>query len=148
MATLDNGLATRFPDLDADALKEIIDTEKPDTELHNYLNMAYFTSLPLMGKLAACGGAKQEEMIVKVLAAHFLTMEEQQPSSEQSGEYMVKYRGNFTGWGLQTSTYGNQALAMDCSGYLAEIAEGYKDARMSITTYYDITDETDTTPVI
>lgn len=148
MATLSTGLIARFPDLDADALKEIIDTDKTDSELHNFLNMAYNMTRPLVGELSACGGASQEEMIVKVLAAHFLTMEEQQASAEQSGEYSVKYRGNFTGWGLRTSTYGNQALVLDCSGYLAEIAEGYKDARMSITTYYDLTDETDTTPVI
>ena len=148
MATLSAGLIARFPDLDANALKEIIDTDKTDGELHNFLNMAYNMTRPLVDKLSACGGSAQEELIVKVLAAHFLTMEEQQASSESSGEYSVKYRGNFTGWGLQTSSYGNQALVLDCSGYLTEIAEGYKEARVSITTYYDITDDVDSTPVI
>lgn len=148
MAILSSGLVARFPDLDAAALKEIIDTDQDDASLNNFLNIAFNTTRPLAGKLAACGGADQEEMIVKVLAAHFLTMYEQQPSAESSGEYSVKYRGNFTGWGLETSSYGSQALAMDCSGLLREMGTGLKEARLRTVTYYDMTDEVDNTPVI
>lgn len=148
MATLDAGLVSRFPNLDADALKEIIDTDLPDSDISNFLNMAYYVTRPLVGELGACGGNSAEETIVKVLAAHYLTMYQQQPMRMSSGEWSVTYRGSASGLGLKASLYGQQALTMDCSGTLAKVTSSEKKASLRSVTYYDMNTDDDATPVI
>jgi hypothetical protein len=147
MATLNNGLVARFPDLDADALKEIIDTDLPDITLNNFLNAAYFVTRPLAGNLGQCGGKDAEEVIVKFMAAHLWTAYEQQPVYESVAEWSARYRGA-DGAGIESSTYGQQALALDCSGTLAENAAGLREAMLETITYNDINDDYDTLPVI
>lgn len=147
MAARDSNLAARFPNLDAHALKEIIQTDLAEEDLNNFLNMAYYTTRPLAGKLSACGGVAAEAAILKVMAAHFLTMYQQQPLSMSTLDWSVTYRGS-DGQGLRGSSYGQQALALDCSGILAEESAGLRTARMEITTYYDITDDDDTKAVL
>jgi len=146
MAARNSNLASRFPGLTADALKEIVETDLEDTELNNYLNMAYHATRKLAGKLGECGGKGGEELIVKVLAAHFLTMTEQQPKRVRSGDWSATYRGE-DGMGLEASSYGQQAIALDCSGELAEQATGLRVAKLRAVTYYDMQEE-DNTAVI
>ena len=71
MATLNADLVTLCPDLDPDALKEIIDSSLTDARLNNFLNMAWFTSIPLSGNLGNCGGDEALCEIILLLAAHF-----------------------------------------------------------------------------
>jgi hypothetical protein len=48
---------------------------------------------------------------------------------------------------LRATTYGQQALTLDCSGKLADIAEGLRTATLTTVTYYDMQDD-DSTAVI
>ena len=147
MAARDTDLATRFPNLDDSALKEIVSTDLDDVQLNNFLNMAFYVTRPLAGKLGNCGGQEAEEEIIKVLAAHFLTMYQQQPLRMSTLDWSVTYRGT-NAEGLRASTYGQQALALDCSGTLAQQAAGLRSATFEVVTYYDITDDPDDNPVI
>lgn len=147
MAVLDSDLESRFPSLDADALKEITETDLTDDALNNFLNIAFYMTRPLAGELGACGGINAEEMIVKFMAAHLLTAFEQQPVYESVNEWSARYRGA-DGEGIKSSTYGQQALAIDCSGILAGKAMGLRDATLRTITYYDINDENESEPII
>ncbi len=120
----------------ADELKEIIDTDLTDARLHNFINMAHYRTRRLVSELGECGGADAVCAIVKVLAAHFLTMFQQQTKSESvGGEWSVTFRGQ-DGLQLNTSLYGQQAIAMDCSGILAKA--GMKQARFRVISYDDL----------
>jgi hypothetical protein len=136
MATLDSNLTTLCPSLDADAVKEIIDTDLTDARINAFLNMAYYLSRPISNNLGECGGGSAECEIIKLLAAHFITILERQVKSESiAGEWSVTYLGK-EGMGLEASLYGQQAVAMDCSGELAKAS--LKNASFSVTSYRDI----------
>jgi len=127
VASLDSGLTGSFPNLDADAVKEIVDTDLTDAQVNAFLNMAYYRTRPLNGKLSDCGGSSAEEAITKMLAAHFVKVNEGSVADEWVGrEWRVKYRGMDDGEGLRATIYGQQAIAMDCSGKLA--SSGLKKA--------------------
>ena len=135
MATLDTDLVALCADLDATALKEIIDTDLTDAQLNNFLNAAYYTTIPLTGNLGQCGGASMQCLIIKFLAAHLLTVYEGQVKSESiAGEWSVTYRGQ-EGQGLKSSLYGQAALDLDCSGKLAKL--GMKQASIAVISYED-----------
>jgi len=132
MAALAAGVVALCPDLDADAVKEIIDTALTDAQINNFINAAYYTTIPLTGKLDECGGNAMLCEIIKWLAAHFITISEGQAKSESvAGEWSITYRGG-DGLGLDASLYGQQVKAMDCSGLLAEL--GMKVATLEIAT--------------
>lgn len=135
MATLDANLTALCADLDATALKEIIDTDMTDAQIHNFLNAAYYASVPLTGNLGQCGGASAQCVIIKFLAAHFMTTYEGQAKSESvGGEWSITYRGS-DGTGLNSSLYGQAALDLDCSGKLAKL--GMKQATIAVISYED-----------
>ena len=122
--------------IDADDVREIIDTDLSDARLHNFINMAYFRTLPLSGKLDDCGGGDMLCQIQLLLAAHFLTMFERQTKSEKvDSEWAVTYLG-VDGEGLKASLYGQQAIALDCSGILAKA--GMKRATIEVKGYIDL----------
>jgi len=135
VATLDTDLVALCSDLDATALKEIVDTDLTDAQLHNFLNAAYYLAIPLTGNLGECGGSEAQCVIIKFLAAHFLTTYEGQAKSESvGGEWSITYRGA-NGLGLHSSLYGQVALSLDCSGKLAKL--GMKQATIAIISYED-----------
>ena len=113
-------------------VREIIDTDLADGVINRYLNMAYYRTLPLVGKLTNCGGSDALTEIQNLLAAHFIasTRERQATSESIEGGASVTYTGD-TGTGLASTTYGQQALAMDCSGRLAKAGS----ARASLKVY-------------
>ena len=57
MATLDADLVALCADLDADAVKEIIETDLTDAQINAFLNTAYYITRPLSGNLDGCGGS-------------------------------------------------------------------------------------------
>lgn len=133
MAALEAGVVAACPTLDASSVKEIIDTAKTDAEINNFINMAYFVSLPLSGALGACGGASALCQVRQVLAAHFLTMWERQVKSQSvAGEWSVTFLGR-DGLGLDASLYGQQAKILDCSGLLAKT--GMKQVLLQTASY-------------
>lgn len=126
--------------VDADDVKEIIDTDLSDARINNFINMAYVRTIPLDGELGNCGGDDTLAEIQKLLAAHFLTMYERQTKSEKVGEASVTFMGQ-DGKGLEASLYGQQALALDCSGILARA--GLKRATFQVWSYDDISYDVD-----
>jgi len=126
--------------VDADDVKEIIDTSLTDAQINNFINMAYVRTIPLNGELGNCGGDDALAEIQKLLAAHFLTMYERQTKSEKVGEVSVTFMG-VDGEGLKASLYGQQALALDCSGILARA--GLKRATFQVWGYDDISYDVD-----
>lgn len=126
--------------VDADDVKEIIDTDLSDAAINNFINMAYVRTIQLDGELGNCGGDAALLEIQKLLAVHFLTMYERQPKSEKVGEVSVTFMGQ-DGEGLKASLYGQQALALDCSGILARA--GLKKATFQVWSYDDISYDAD-----
>lgn len=121
--------------VDAEDVKEIIDTSLSDNAVNNFINMAYVGTIQLAGNLSACGGTTALKEIQRLLAAHFLTMYERQPKSESiAGEASVTWMGK-EGEGLKASLYGQQALALDCSGILAR--SGLKQATFQVWSHSD-----------
>jgi len=136
MSAINAGLTALCAGLDATALKEIIDTDLTDARLNNFLNMAYFATIPLQGELGACGGNDAVCEIIKVLAAHFLTMYQRQTKSESvAGEWSVSFMGR-EDLGLDASLYGQQAKVLDCSGKLAKL--GLKSVLFHVADYKQI----------
>lgn len=136
MATLNPALVTLCPTLNADAVREIIDTDLTDAQINAMLNAAYYISRPISGLLTSCGGGDAECSIILWLAAHFVTIRERMVKSESiAGEWSVSYMGT-DGLGLNASLYGQQALAMDCSGELAKA--GLKGVSLQVFGYEDL----------
>ena len=139
MASIDTALAAVCPLLDADAVKEIIDTDLTDARINRFINAAYYTAKPISGNLTDCGGSSMFCEIVVWLAAHFITAYERQSKSESvSGEWSVSYMGK-EGMGLEASLYGQQVLAMDCSGILSKV--GMKRATFDVISYEDLEEQ-------
>ena len=139
MATLNSGAIASCPTLNADAVKEIIDTDLTDARINNFINMAYHITRLLTGELDDCGGGDAQCDIMKLVAAHFMTAYERQTKSESvGGEWSVTYLGK-DGIGLEASLYGQQALAMDCSGFLKRA--GMKRAFMQVVSYEDLEEQ-------
>lgn len=135
MATLNSGVCASVTPA---AVKEIIDSGLTDARINAFINMAYYATIPLADKLDDCGGADALCEIQLWLAAHFLTVYERQTKSESvGGEWSVTYLGK-DGLGLEASLYGQQALALDCSGTLAKA--GLKRAVMQVVDYETIED--------
>lgn len=132
MATLnENALIT------ASDVSEVIDTDLGTAVVHRFINQAYFVSKDLSGRLSDCGGDGALAEIQAQLAAHFIaTSREFQPEQESiGGEASVRYRGQ-TGKGLEATTYGQNALMLDCSGTLAAL--GKKRATFKVWAHEDI----------
>lgn len=134
MATLNSNACT-----DADEVRDIIDTDLEDSQINAFINMAYFLTRVIAGKLTDCGGSDAECEIQKLLAAHFITIRERQTKNESiGGEWSVGYMGQ-DGLGLDASLYGQQAQAMDCSGELARA--GLKRPRLEVISYEDLEEQ-------
>jgi hypothetical protein len=141
MSTLDANLVALCPTLNADAVKEIIDTDLVDGDINEMLNIAYYVAMPLTGILDACGGVIMHCKIIKVLAAHFITIRERQVKSESvAGEWSITYLGK-EDLGLSASLYGQQALVMDCSGTLVKL--GLKGVLFQVADYAQLADLTE-----
>jgi len=120
----------------AAAVKEIVDTDLTDARVNNFINMAYFMTLRLSGKLGDCGGAEALCAIQLLLAAHYLTMYERTLKSESiAGEWSATYALK-DGDGLKSSLYGQNAIDLDCSGTLAKA--GLRRAWLSVISHEQI----------
>lgn len=136
MATLNADAVTLCPLVNPALVREIIETDLTDPQINNFINMAYFQVLRLVGHLGSCGGGDAVCQIMQVLAAHFITMIERQTKSESvAGEWTVAFLGQ-DGLGLDASLYGQQAKSLDCSGILAKA--GLKQASFEVTSYRDL----------
>ncbi len=103
-------------------VKEIIDTDLSDIQINNFINAAHLLVVQI--DLAGVGLA---ELLLKEierwLAAHFLAIRDQRVQKESvGGEWSAEYQGK-TDMGLKSTTYGQQALALDTSGKLAALGQ-------------------------
>lgn len=118
----------------ADGVKEIIDTDKTDAQINNFINAAHL--LVVQQDLSGAGLA--EELLVEIerwLSAHFLAIFDQRVHKESvGGEWSAEYQGKTT-MGLEATTYGQQALALDISGGLA--VAGLKKISLEVYSYVD-----------
>jgi len=135
MADLLAGVTSVCASLDADSIREIIETDLTDAQINAFINIAYNVTRLISGKLGSCGGSSMECTIMELLAAHFITLREGSAKSESvGGEWSISYRGS-DGLGLDASLYGQNAKAIDCSGKLAKL--GLKKATLKEIGYYD-----------
>jgi len=135
VATLLAGVTVVCPTMDADEVREIISTDLTDAQINAFINMAYNVTRLISGDLGSCGGSNMECDIMKLLAAHFITLREGSAKSESvGGEWSITYRGS-DGLGLDASLYGQNAKMIDCSGKLAKL--GLKKAGLREIGFYD-----------
>jgi hypothetical protein len=120
-------------------VREVIDTALEEAEINRFINQAYLMAIPCSGNLGDCGGQAALAEIQAQLAAHFIAMSREfQPEQEAiGGEASVRYRGK-SGTGLEATTYGQNAMMMDCSGQLARMQSQPKRASMRVWTHEDV----------
>ena len=118
-------------------VREVIDTDLDDAAINRFINQAYFMSIPCSGNLGNCGGNAALQEIQAQLAAHLIAMSRERQAESESigGEASVKYGGK-TGEGLKATTYGQNALTLDCSGSLARLTQ--KRAVFKVWSHEDI----------
>lgn len=122
-------------------VKEIIETALTTSQINSFINIAYAVTRPVAGNLGDCGGSDTLVQILLLLAAHFITLRERMLKSESiGGEWSASFMGQ-DGLGLNASLYGQQALALDCSGTLAKA--GMKKATFQVADYAQLADLSD-----
>jgi hypothetical protein len=125
----------------ATAVKDIVETALAASQINSFINMSYAVTRPVAGNLGACGGGDTLKQIMLLLSAHFTTLWDRMLKSESiGGEWSASFMGQ-DGKGLEASLYGQQALALDCSGMLAKA--GMKQATFQVADYDQLADLSD-----
>jgi len=104
---------------------DIISTTLTEEQINAFINTAHHV---VDANLSATG--LDGDLLTDIelwLSAHFLAVRDQRASEERFTDYSVKYQGQ-SGLGLQSTTYGQQVLALDFTGTLA--AMGQKKATL------------------
>lgn len=115
-------MALRVDDID---VKGIIDTDISDTT--PYITTANVLINSALATEIAAGDVDSDvlEQMELWLAAHFVAVRQGAPKMEKAGDGAATYFGR-DGMGLESTPYGQQALALDTTGRLA--ASGKKPA--------------------
>lgn len=108
-------------------VKNIIPTNLSDSEIQSYIDTATaLVDASLAGKLSDT----ILEQIEKWLTAHLIsTTRLRQLKSGKAGPASAEYFGK-DGMGLNSSTYGQQAIFLDSTGTLARQSEGKPSAKL------------------
>jgi hypothetical protein len=97
--------------ISVDDVKSIIDTDLTDADIQAYVDDAYDVITDIF--------STDKPVLQRWLAAHLIaTSRERQIDQAKAGPASATYSGK-TGTGLATTTYGQQALALDPTGKLA-----------------------------
>jgi hypothetical protein len=97
-------------------VKVIIDTELSDSIVEAFIDDANLLVTNVLGSSSLSSDTLKS--IEKWLTAHFLaSARERQPQEEQVKDAKTKYTGMYK-TGLESTSYGQQALALDSSGLL------------------------------
>ncbi len=114
--------------LDGDArvtaaeVREVINSVLPDAVVHACINTAHHMVDDRLASLSL--GTDLLHDIELWLSAHFVAVREPRAMSERIGnEYQVSYQLNSNGMGLEATTYGQQALALDYTGTLKALGK-------------------------
>ena len=106
-------------------LRQIIETDA-DLDLDPFLKMASVLAGRVNSNDTEDKLSDDElEQIELNLAAHFLTMREQQYKSRSTDQASATFQGT-TGMKLDSSMYGQTAQILDCTGYLESLANQRK----------------------
>ena len=105
------------PRVDASEVFNIMDTSLTDAQMSAFIDIAsHWVDELLVGKGLSSTILTDIELL---LAAHFASLRDQRASFEEwADEYRVRYQGR-TGMGLESTHYGQMAMAMDGSGSLS-----------------------------
>ena len=104
----------------AEQVMEIISTSLTEDQVNAFINMA---NTVVDERLADQNlGSDVLEQIELLLSAHFVSLRDPRAQQEKVDEYSVTYQGS-TSEGLKASLYGQQAIALDTSGTLANLAK-------------------------
>jgi len=126
-------------------VREITETDLSDGVLAAYINTAYVMTIPIASDLSGCGGATTLALIQTYIAAHLCTLQEPITRRETVGEVTVEYlrqTGANLASGLSSTPFGQMALALDCSGKLAET--GLKPASFQVWGHSDLDNDIET----
>lgn len=108
-------------------VQEIISTKLLPETINAAINTAHHL---VDAKLASSGlGTDLLTDIELWLSAHFVAIRDPRSKSESIGDYSTTYQGN-TDMGLNATTYGQQAIALDYTGTLASM--GLKKATLNM----------------
>ena len=100
----------------ATEVKELIanETEMTDSMVNNFINAAHPIVSPISGL-----SADHKKQVELWLSAHFLTLVDMRAKQEAfSGDYSVTYLTGVLGESLNSTFYGQTALALDTTGTL------------------------------
>lgn len=116
-----------MPRTSVNEVKNIISTNLSDEVINSYIDSAStLVDYSLGGKL----DDSLLTQIEKWLAAHFIaTTRQRQLKSGKAGPASAEYFGK-DGAGLKSSTYGQQAIALDLTGTLDRLSEGRPKTKM------------------
>lgn len=112
----------------ADLVRQTIGTN-PDVSLDGFIRTANAIVTDLDNR--DTDGRVPAALLIEIetyLAAHFYALFDPQAQSESYGA-SATYQGQ-TGEGLRGTWWGQQAISMDLSGYLAEMADGVIPAKI------------------
>lgn len=117
----------------ANDVTEIFDTELQDSQIQRHLDVAE----RLVDRELDGVDQQEKDDVTLYLAAHFAATQEPRAESATVGDVSVSYQGD-SELGLKSTRYGQQALMLDPTGSLAQLAEGNKQASL---TMYSRTDD-------
>lgn len=116
-------------------VKEIIETTLEVSDIKPYITAANLTVTEWLGSSTVLSSAQLKE-IERWLTAHFIAAtRERQVSQEKIGESSAKYMGKSDDVGLNSTTYGQQAILLDTSGTLASGAGKKKASLYAVTSF-------------
>lgn len=105
-------------------VRSVIDTD-PAIDLQIFINTAYSIVDHIVSNDSS--GILSDNIaraIETYLAAHFYALRDQQFESKTTGDASAKFQTGNKGKGFLATDWGSQAVALDLTGQLAEIAEG------------------------
>jgi len=108
-------------------VKAILDnTTLSDTIITSYISAASTFVTGALGTSTVLTTAQLKE-IERWVAAHMISVtRERTAKKEEAGGAKVEYTGEF-GVGLQSTSYGQMAIALDVTGVLGQLSLGLKD---------------------
>lgn len=104
--------------VDADAVKEIFDTDLTDAQMNAFINTANNLVTEELGNAGLSADRLTE--IEKYLSAHFAALRDPRFAQEAIGDYRYQVQGK-TEIGLDSTYYGQQAKLLDSSGILSTL---------------------------
>jgi hypothetical protein len=117
----------------ANDVAEIFDTELQDSQIQRHLDVAErLVDRELDGR-----DQQEKDDVTLYLAAHFAATQEPRAESASVGDASVTYQGD-SEMGLKATRYGQQALMLDPTGNLENLADGNKAASL---TFYSRSDD-------